>query len=462
VTVPDFADAIRPETSPTGAELLDRLHAELTSFVMLPTEHAVDAVCLWIAATHAVAAFEFAPRLAITSPEKRCGKSRLLDVIEATCHDPIATADTTTAALVRSIGRDTPPTVLIDEADAKFGSKRAAEQNEDLRALLNAGFQRGRDARRCVGPMSKVEQFPTFAMVALAAIGGLPDTITDRAINVRMQRRPAGRTVAKFRLRRDKPRLRALGDDFAEWAGTVLDALRVAEPRLPVDDRAADTWEPLVAVADAAGGSWPARARGACTAMTAEAEQADTEASLGRLLLTGVRETFTTTRLAEISSAELVTSLRAIEDAPWSAFDLDQRKLARRLSEYAVTPDQIYVTGPNGKRRQARGYRLTDFTDAFARYLSDPSDDSRPDASSSVTPSSGQLTPVTDNERVTDTSVTRTASVTGLSSADDEVTDHDTPNPQTTEPRCTTCTQPLLLRTPGRKQCERCPLKEKP
>ncbi|MGH3722038.1 MAG: DUF3631 domain-containing protein [Pseudonocardiaceae bacterium] len=458
MTVPDFADAIRPETPPTGAELLDRLHAELTSFVVLPTEHTADAVCLWIAATHAVAAFEFAPRLAITSPEKRCGKSRLLDVIEATCHDPIATA----AALVRSIGRDTPPTVLIDEADAKFGSKRAAEQNEDLRALLNAGFQRGRDARRCVGPMSKVEQFPTFAMVALAAIGGLPDTITDRAINVRMQRRPAGRTVAKFRLRRDKPRLRALGDELAEWAGTALDALRVAEPRLPVDDRAADTWEPLVAVADAAGGSWPARARRACTAMTAEAEQADTEASLGRLLLTGVREVFTTTRLAEILSADLVTSLRAIEDAPWSAFDLDQRKLARRLSEYAVTPGQIYVTGPNGKRRQARGYRLTDFTDAFARYLSDPSDDSRPDASSSVTPSSVQLTPVTDNGRVTDTSVTRTVSVTELSSADDEVTDHDAPGPQTTEPRCTTCTPPLLLRTPGHEQCQRYRLKEKP
>ncbi|MGB8198246.1 MAG: DUF3631 domain-containing protein, partial [Pseudonocardiaceae bacterium] len=205
-----------------------------------------------------------------------------------------------------------------------------------------------------------------------------------------------------------------------------------------------------------------ARARRACTAMTAEAEQADTEASLGRLLLAGVREAFTTTRLAEIPSAELVTYLRAIEDAPWSAFDLDQRKLARRLNEYAVTPGQIYVTEPGGKRRQARGYRLTGFTDAFARYLSDPSDDSRPDASSSVTPSSEQVTPVTDNGRVTDTSVTQTVSVTGLSSADDEVTDHDAPDPQTAEPRCATCTQPLLLRTPGRKQCERCRLKEKP
>jgi hypothetical protein len=416
----------------SGAALLDRLHAELPSFVVLPTEHAADAVCLWIATTHALAAFEFAPRLAITSPEKRCGKSRLLDVIEGTCHAPIATADTTTAALVRSIGRGVPPTILIDEADTKFGSKRAAEQNDDLRALLNAGFQRGRDARRCVGPMNKVEEFPTFAMVALAAIGALPDTITDRAINVRMQRRAAGRTVAKFPLRRDKPRLKALGNELAEWAGAVLAALKVAEPLLPVDDRAADTWEPLVSVADAAGGSWPARSRRACTVMTAEAEQVDTEASLGRLLLAGVRETFSTIRLAEIPSADMVTHLRAIEDAPWSAFDLDQRKLARRLSEYGVKADRMYVTGPDGKRRQARGYRLTDLTDPFTRYLSDPPDDSRSDASSSVTPSSRQVTPMTDNGHVTLASVTRAASVTGLSSADDGVTDDDA-SPQTAD-----------------------------
>jgi Protein of unknown function (DUF3631) len=414
-----------------GAALLDRLHAELTAFVVFPTAHAADAVCLWIATTHAVDAFEFAPRLAITSPEKRCGKSRLLDVIEATCHDPMATADTTTAALVRCIGQNTPPTLLIDEADAKFGSKRAAEQHEDLRALLNAGFQRGRDARRCVGPMSKVERFPTFAMAALAAIGGLPDTITDRAVNVRMQRRPNGRTVAKYRLRRDRPRLVALGTELAEWAASQLEALRTAEPDLPVDDRAADTWEPLVAIADTAGGSWPGRARRACAAMTAEAEQADMEASLGRLLLAGVQAAFTAAGLAEIPSADLVTRLRAVPDAPWSTLDLDQRKLARRLTEYGVKADRIYITGPKGERRQVRGYKLADLTDPFARYLSDLTDDPYPSPSFNVTLSSAQVIPVTDSHRMTDTSVTRPASVIRLSSADDGVTDYDARGAQT-------------------------------
>jgi hypothetical protein len=67
-----------------GGDLLNDLHAALTKYVILPTPEAADAVTLWIAATHTLPAFQHAPRLAIKSPEKRCGKSRLLDVIAGT------------------------------------------------------------------------------------------------------------------------------------------------------------------------------------------------------------------------------------------------------------------------------------------------------------------------------------------------------------------------------------------
>src|SRR5437763_16998189 len=113
-------------------------------------------------------------------------KSRLLDVIEATSHDPLMTVNASTAAVYRRIGDGTPPTLLIDEADALWGTKKTAEQNEDLRALVNAGHQRGRPALRCVGPQQTPTEFATFAMVALAGIGNFPDTITDRAVNVTM------------------------------------------------------------------------------------------------------------------------------------------------------------------------------------------------------------------------------------------------------------------------------------
>jgi hypothetical protein len=125
-----------------GGQLLGELHAALTRYVILPSPEAADAVVLWIAATHGQEAWYCAPRLDITSPVKRCGKSRLLDIIEATCHAPLITVNISPAALVRSIGAD-PPTLLLDEADTVFGPK-AADSNEDLRGIINAGHSRNR------------------------------------------------------------------------------------------------------------------------------------------------------------------------------------------------------------------------------------------------------------------------------------------------------------------------------
>jgi hypothetical protein len=90
-------------------------------------------------------AWAHAPRLVIRAPEKRCGKSRLLDVIEALCFNPFITVNSSPAAVYRSI-TDDPPTMLVDEADTIFGPE--AEANEDLRGLLNAGHQRNRPAKR--------------------------------------------------------------------------------------------------------------------------------------------------------------------------------------------------------------------------------------------------------------------------------------------------------------------------
>ena len=104
-------------------------------------------MALWIAATHAQAAWQHAPRLVIRAPVKRCGKSRLLDIVEGTCHAPLITVNASPAAVYRAIGTDTPPTLLVDEADTIFGGKNA-DANEDLRGLLNAGHQRNRPAIR--------------------------------------------------------------------------------------------------------------------------------------------------------------------------------------------------------------------------------------------------------------------------------------------------------------------------
>jgi hypothetical protein len=357
----------------SGAEILDVLRDLLRHYVVFPDEHSAVAVTCWIAATHALPAFMFAPRLVLSSPEKRCGKSRLLDVIELTCHDPMMTVNTSTAAVFRRIAneQDHPPVILLDEADAVFGTKRAAEANEDLRALLNAGHQRGRPAWRCVGPLQTPTPFPTFAMAALAGIGTMPDTIVDRAVCVTMRRRAAGEPVAQFRVRRDGPVLGQMQERLAEWAASQLNALEGMTPEMPVRDRAADTWEPLVAIADVAGGDWPDLIRAACVALVSRAENSDRDKSLRIQLLADIRRIFTEQGVPFLTSTALVAALRQIEESPWDDFDLTARKLALKLVEFNIKPR-------HNPSKTARGYRLDDLADAFSRYLrpdpSEPSD----------------------------------------------------------------------------------------
>ena len=345
-----------------GAALLDELRTALTRYVVFPTPEAADAVTLWIAASHGQAAWEHAPRLAAVSPEKRCGKSRLMDVAEATCRRPMVTVNISPAALVRSIAEDDPPTLFIDEADTIFGPK-ASDNHEDLRGIVNAGHQRGRPYLRYDITTRSVENMPTFCMVCLAGIGDLPDTIMDRAIVVRMRRRSPGEQVAPFRTRRDGPPLRDLGDRLSGWVAANLARLRDAVPEMPLEDRAADTWEPLIAVADLAGGPWPGRSHKAALLLIAAENAADAEASLGARLLADIRDTFRDWTVSFMTSQDLLMALRKIDDAPWREIDLSTRALADRLRPYGVKPR------PNSAG-SARGYRLEDLAEPISRYVS--------------------------------------------------------------------------------------------
>jgi hypothetical protein len=246
-----------------GADLLDELLNELERFVVFPDHHAAVAVALWIAASHAQDAWETATRLVVKSPLKRCGKSRLLDMVEHLARNVLVAANLSAAALARSVTDSDPPTLVVDEQDAVFATRRGerSESAETLRGLLNAGHQRGRPYVRWDVTTRALERCPTFAMAAIAAIGDLPDTIEDRAVVVGMRRRAPGERVTPFRRRRHAAALLELRDRLHAWVADHAKQLEAAFPDLPVEDRAADTWEPLVAVADLASGGWPQWAR---------------------------------------------------------------------------------------------------------------------------------------------------------------------------------------------------------
>jgi len=177
-----------------------------------------------------------------------------------------------------------------------------------------------------------------------------------------VRRRPRQETVEPYRMRRDAPALREVGHRLAAWMGTIVDQLVDAVPEMPIEDRAADNWEPLIAVADAAGGDWPARARSAAVAMLNASAEEDTKAGLNTKLLDDIRTIFTTDRREFLPSRQLVNLLHLVEESPWDDFNLNTNGLARRLSGYGIKPK------PDAAGK-VRGYHLASFTDAFSRYV---------------------------------------------------------------------------------------------
>src|SRR6476620_10660213 len=173
-----------------GADLLDEVDACLGRVVAYPTVGAQIAHALWIMHAHLMDAWESTPRIAFLSPEPGSGKTRALEVSELLVPNPVEAVNVTPAYLFRKVGSDQGrPTVLYDEIDTVFGPK--AKDNEEIRGLLNAGHRRGAVAGRCVvkGNTVETEESSAYCAVALAGLGGLPDTILSRAIVVRMRRR---------------------------------------------------------------------------------------------------------------------------------------------------------------------------------------------------------------------------------------------------------------------------------
>lgn len=348
-----------------GAALLDELAVLFRGYLVLPAG-AETALALWVLHTYAIDAAFIAVLLVLSSAQKRSGKTTTLELLAALARRALLAASISPSALFRSI-EAYQPTLLVDEADATF-----RHENEEMRQLLNAGVSRhAAYVVRCVGEDHEPRRFNVFAPKALAAIGRLPDTIEDRAVLIALKRRAPGEAVK--RLRRD--RLAALTHPLrrlaARWALDHVDALREADPNVPsaLNDRAADTWRPLLAIADRAGGEWPDRARTAALALSG----AVVDDNAGMMLLADLRDLFEQ-RGDHIESETVVTELAKSETRPWREWGKARKpvsviQLARLLKPYGIQPGQHWDSADNKNRR---GYHRKDFEDAFSRYLPDP------------------------------------------------------------------------------------------
>lgn len=357
-------------TALTLDKTLQTLGDFLSQYVVFANPYQRTATTLWVAITWAVHAFDVAPYLLITAPERRSGKTRLLEVLELVVHKPLLASNISPAALYRVVHQEH-PTLLLDEIDAIYGPK--AQGNEELRALINAGHRRGVVAIRMKGPKSNTyDKFDPFCPKALAGIDDgrhLPDTIVDRSITIRLQRRAPDEEVVRYRRRTAdqdaepiRTDLRTLLEDYTqngEW------------PELPggLSDRATDVWEPLLAMADYAGGDWPNLARDAANNIHGIPDPTDD--SFGIRLLSDIRQVMDTDR---IHTSTLIGRLIELDEAPWGDLygkPITTRKLADVLRPYGIT--STTVRNADGI---AKGYKVDDFLNVWHRYL--PPDDGPP------------------------------------------------------------------------------------
>jgi len=353
---------------PTTHQLLDAVEAFLRRYVVV-SDDAATVLALFVLHSHAFEAAHATPYLVVLSPERRAGKTLLLEVVELLVARAWRVSSASEAAMFRKIAADR-PTLLLDEIDAVFTSN--TERAEGLRAILNAGNRPGSTVARCVGKGSEqmVAEFEVFCPKLLAGIdtGRLPDTIRDRAIELRMQRKTSAEHVERFRHRQAAPIAGRLGDQAAAWARQHVEALRDAEPETPdsLNDRAGDAWESLLAIADLAGGDWPGRARRAAVSLAGGEDTG--EQAHGSRILGVLREVLA--GAATVSTEMLLGRLNADDELPYGAWregrGIDARSLARLLKPYGLAPRTVRLpdgTTPKGYRRDQT------IEDVFARYL---------------------------------------------------------------------------------------------
>jgi len=362
------------------AELLERVRDVLSRYVILPSSAARLAIALYVLHTWAFDGAHCTPYLVIQSAAKRSGKTRLEELLEQLVRSPWRIAAASEAAMFRKIETQR-PTLLLDEVDAIFGAK--AEGTEAVRGILNAGNRPGAAVARVVGEGANLEpvDFSVYCPKVLAGIvtERWPDTVVDRSISIRLERKKADESVQRLRVRKLEAETAHLRAELGRWASEHVEELLEAEPELPaaLDDRAAEGWEAMLAIAELAeresGDAWAERARRAAVKL---AEGRVEEDAHGLVALRAIRAIFG--EAEELHTSTILEELSDDEELPFGDYrkgkGLSGRGLTRLLKPFAITSQNVRVDG-----NQAKGYKREQFADSWARYCPDPAqDDSNP------------------------------------------------------------------------------------
>ncbi len=355
---------VEPEPWPQsvdGGVLLDTVRAFILRYVAITDAGAV-AASLWVILSwlHPTLAIHISPILAVTSPQKRCGKTTLLRALSLLVRYSLPTSNVTVAALFRAVDKYQ-PTLLIDEADTFL------HENDELRGILNSGHVReSAGVIRTVGDDHEPRQFSTWSAKAIALIGNLSDTLEDRSILIALQRRKAGEPIERLRAVDVADHAEQIKSMCARWADDHAASVGGWEPYLPSElhDRAIDNWEPLLAIAEVAKDKeWVKAAREAALKLSGGGDDND---DAGVALLADIREVFAGNDA--MFSKDLAADLACLDDRPWARWHkgnpISTNAIARLLKPFKIGPTTI-----RDNQNVAKGYKSEFFADAWERYL---------------------------------------------------------------------------------------------
>ncbi len=347
-----------------GAATLAEVEAFICRYVVLPKPARLP-VALWAIATHSFDLFDAFAYLSLSSPTPRCGKSRLLEILELLVARPWHGTAPTEAALFRFI-ESNQPTLLLDEVEA-LSKRKASDRDSAVLAVLNAGYKRGQTVPRCVGNSHDLQNFRVYCPKAFACIGHLPPTLADRSIVIPMQRRAPGEMVARFRFERARREAAPIRTAAEEAVKGLAEEIKKTYGELPelsfLTDRDEEMFSPLFAVcAVLATARVKELERSAKSLSDAKAGDA-VDDSLPLRLLHDVHSIWPRGQSNRLGR-DLLADLKAVEDGPWQADSkLNPRQLARRLRPFEVFNRQVKTDCGNGK-----GYVLAEVERAVSRY----------------------------------------------------------------------------------------------
>jgi hypothetical protein len=366
---PEIASALGLEPDPG---LIGRVESFIRRYAVLP-KAAYLPLATWVVGTYVSSAFDCYPYIALLSPAKRCGKTRVLEILALLCSNPEQATSISPAALFRVMANA--PTLLMDEVEP-LKARNVSETNQAILSILNAGHRKGGNVMRCDPPKFEPKSFPVYGPKVFAAIGSLPDTLADRSLCITMQRKSDAQIVGRFLQRKAGPEAEPINASLKAWAEHNLADVQTAYMQSPdltfLKDREAEIWLPLFAVCAVAEPDRMQELLRCAKALNETKAADDMENSLPLKLLADVRSVWPAGNV-QMLSASLLEALKRIEGSPWNdaARELTARKLAQMLRPFGPRPRDVRMSTGVFK-----GYLLSDFEEAFSRYVPSTSPES--------------------------------------------------------------------------------------